>query len=370
MAEPVPTPPQGAHEFLLRRTPDQILGPFYPVRRTPDRSGDLTQGGRALVLATASASGRLGTSLARNEAFSGSLDVPGWSEARGLSASDLRRRTDGPAWLLTGGCTIGADGLLGRMEVGKGVALFAQLDPAALDADTRTHLRLTRWRQTRALSQLLANLGAESRQALRFFAGHPPSDPFQPLSLAIPWQAQQTLALPSQAEGHRDPGLSQAAQAAVAAGADADGWKETPFPTTLEETFGECDGEAVFRTSLTIPPAWLGRDLVLNLGLVDDFDTTYANGTAIGSTGEDTPGFWNAKRRYRIPAALIPADGRLRLAVRMFDRLGGGGIGGRPQDCFVEVVDRPAVIAGPSLYHADYRSDFALGDDPYRLYNW
>ena len=53
MAASVPTDspqtnaPLGAHEFLLRRTPDQILGPFYPVRRTPDRSGDLTQGGRA-----------------------------------------------------------------------------------------------------------------------------------------------------------------------------------------------------------------------------------------------------------------------------------------------------------------------------------
>jgi protocatechuate 3,4-dioxygenase beta subunit len=33
--------------MLLRRTPDQILGPFYPVNRTPDPSGDLTHGGRA-----------------------------------------------------------------------------------------------------------------------------------------------------------------------------------------------------------------------------------------------------------------------------------------------------------------------------------
>ena len=31
----------------LLRTPDQILGPFYPVRRTPIETGDLTQGGHA-----------------------------------------------------------------------------------------------------------------------------------------------------------------------------------------------------------------------------------------------------------------------------------------------------------------------------------
>jgi protocatechuate 3,4-dioxygenase, beta subunit len=31
----------------LQRTPDQILGPFYPVRRKPVATGDLTLGGRA-----------------------------------------------------------------------------------------------------------------------------------------------------------------------------------------------------------------------------------------------------------------------------------------------------------------------------------
>ena len=37
-------PPQTTE---LLRTPDQILGPFYPVRRTPIETGDLTQSGRA-----------------------------------------------------------------------------------------------------------------------------------------------------------------------------------------------------------------------------------------------------------------------------------------------------------------------------------
>lgn len=33
--------------FLMRRTPDQILGPFYPVHQAPVRDGDLTGGGKA-----------------------------------------------------------------------------------------------------------------------------------------------------------------------------------------------------------------------------------------------------------------------------------------------------------------------------------
>jgi protocatechuate 3,4-dioxygenase beta subunit len=32
----------------LLRTPDQILGPFYPLQQTPVRNGDLTEGGRAV----------------------------------------------------------------------------------------------------------------------------------------------------------------------------------------------------------------------------------------------------------------------------------------------------------------------------------
>jgi len=39
-----------AGDFLRRRTPDQILGPFYPVHQLPDPGGDLTEGGRAAGL--------------------------------------------------------------------------------------------------------------------------------------------------------------------------------------------------------------------------------------------------------------------------------------------------------------------------------
>jgi len=36
-----------ASNFLHRRTPDQILGPFYPVHQLPEANGDLTTGGKA-----------------------------------------------------------------------------------------------------------------------------------------------------------------------------------------------------------------------------------------------------------------------------------------------------------------------------------
>ncbi len=44
--------------------------------------------------------------------------------------------------------------------MGKGVAIFCQVDPDRFQADEKTYFRYTRWRSTRAVAQLLANLGA------------------------------------------------------------------------------------------------------------------------------------------------------------------------------------------------------------------
>jgi beta-galactosidase len=117
-------------------------------------------GGRVLFLARAASDGAFGVKLERAASFAGSIHVPEWPECRGLSASDLRWRSEHPAWVVKAGAEIGADGLLGRLRMGNGIALFCQLDPTQFEAETATYFRLTRWRQTRALAQLLANLGA------------------------------------------------------------------------------------------------------------------------------------------------------------------------------------------------------------------
>jgi beta-galactosidase len=62
------------------------------------------------------------------------------------------------------GREIGADNLLARRVVGKGVIIYCQIDPTSLPADEKTYVRYTRWRQTRALSQILSNLGASFAQ--------------------------------------------------------------------------------------------------------------------------------------------------------------------------------------------------------------
>ncbi len=134
----------------------------------------LEAGGKAFFLPRSQADGPLGATLKpAAAAFAGSLSVPDWPEARGLSASDLRWRThlDAAPWVVSAGAEIGADGLIGRKVIGKGVAVFCQVDPDRFQADKKTYFRYTRWRSTRAVAQLLANLGASFLVDSRVF--HP-----------------------------------------------------------------------------------------------------------------------------------------------------------------------------------------------------
>ncbi|HEX8147534.1 MAG TPA: sialate O-acetylesterase [Pyrinomonadaceae bacterium] len=108
---------------------------------------------------------------------------------------------------------------------------------------------------------------------------------------------------------------------------DATSWKRMRLPQFWESAGLDVDGVVWFRREVEVPAAWAGKDLTLKLGAIDDFDTTYFNGGRVGSTGADTPNAWTARRSYRVPGSLVRA-GRNTLAVRVFDRMGGGGFGG------------------------------------------
>jgi beta-galactosidase len=137
-------------------------------------------GGKALVLPRSGESLPLGGAQKLVESFHGCLPVPDWPEARGLSESDLRWRTDTEAWLIEAGGEVGAAGSLARKVLGGGVLIYCQLDPNRFDADTKTYFRFTRWRQTRALCQVLANLGGEFGADKLIFTAIPKSAQAQP----------------------------------------------------------------------------------------------------------------------------------------------------------------------------------------------
>jgi hypothetical protein len=52
--------------------------------------------------------------------------------------------------------------------------------------------------------------------------------------------------------------------------------------------------------------------------------------------------------------------------VRIWDHFGGGGFNSLAADMTL----RPDAGADPFMYHPDYRTDFILGDDPFRYKRW
>src|SRR5690606_25773554 len=264
--------------------------------------------------------------------FAGSLDVPDWFEARGLSASDLRWRAEGTAIVLKDGnekIQWGAGGQIGKMPVGRGLVIFAQVHPAAVPADEKTYFRLTRQRQTRALAPLLSNLGSSFRADDRLVQLIEKPQPAW--MLAGPWQAQLTHPEPASPPDrpHPNPAISDRAKRLVAADAPESGWQTVSVPAFMENYGGEwinTDGEAVFRRTITVPAHVAGKDLFISLGEVEDEISLYFNGELLTSRAEAPTG---GVVGWRIPAKLIKTGENV-IAVRLWDGGGAGGLSGSP----------------------------------------
>jgi beta-galactosidase len=130
----------------------------------------LQTGGQVFFLPRNSLVTILGVRAHQVANFGGSLSIPNWPAVAGLSASDLRSRSLYDAVLMQSGGEIAADGLLARVKIGNGIAIFSQIDPDILNADKNTYLRYTHWRYTRATTQILANLGATFHADRQIFA--------------------------------------------------------------------------------------------------------------------------------------------------------------------------------------------------------
>jgi sialate O-acetylesterase len=100
-------------------------------------------------------------------------------------------------------------------------------------------------------------------------------------------------------------------------------WKTMRLPQFWEDAgLPGYDGVVWFRKKFELPRAWEGRDLMLHLGPVDDYDTTFVNGIRVGALNQ-----WDAPRSYRVAAALLK-PGVNTIAVRVLDTGVGGGIYG------------------------------------------
>lgn len=111
---------------------------------------------------------------------------------------------------------------------------------------------------------------------------------------------------------------------------DLSRWVKTEQPSLFGDAgLKNFDGVVWLRKSIMIPSGWVGRDLILRLGPIDDMATTWFNGTRIG--GEHTEGLWTTPRVYAVSGALVRGE-EVAITVRIIDTGGAGGFAGIPAD--------------------------------------
>ncbi|MDC7675941.1 sialate O-acetylesterase [Asticcacaulis machinosus] len=93
------------------------------------------------------------------------------------------------------------------------------------------------------------------------------------------------------------------------------------------------DGVIWYRTSVTLTAAQAKQAATIELGPVDDGDTTFVNGKIVGATES-----WNAPRTYAIPKGTLKVGANV-IAVRAYDSGGGGGLWGKPNDRRIAFAD-------------------------------
>lgn len=124
-------------------------------------------------------------------------------------------------------------------------------------------------------------------------------------------------------------------------------WKTMKLPTTWEETGLEYDGVVWFSKDVKVPKSWEGKDLVLTLGKINDYDITWFNGKRVGR-GTDVADF----RVYKIPGSLVKA-GENKITVQVLDIGNHGGLYGPANKMKLSSKNKSISLVGNWKYKID-----------------
>ena len=112
-------------------------------------------------------------------------------------------------------------------------------------------------------------------------------------------------------------------------------WKNVAVPVAPgNNPLGAYVGSIWTRKTVQIPDGWVGKDLIVHVGAVDDVDDTYVNGVHVGRLWYDVPGFWTLPRAYPVAAATVNSTS-LTVTVLAFNLVGDIGLFGPSPEMYV-----------------------------------
>ena len=213
----------------------------------------------------------------------------------------------------------GKSQIVKRFPAGKGEFVVVTATPD----DFRENASAIKLRRT--LSVLLTNLGAPSFPRLNFSAG---SRDIVLDGRSVPFR------IDPEAQGETKhwhlPEFDDSGWRKLEIGSHWEGQGITMKNPHYSAAAGQpYDGDAWYRIPVVIPEEWRGKTLFFDADAIDDLDWVWFNGTLIGHTGKDTPQYWAARRLYKIPSGKIRYGKINRIAVRVRDLRGNGGILGK-----------------------------------------
>ncbi|MCP5526145.1 MAG: hypothetical protein H7A47_04970 [Verrucomicrobiales bacterium] len=205
---------------------------------------------------------------------------------------------------------------------------------------------------------MLAIVTAPPRVATAAQTGNAPSNPEQGPASREPRSYREAL---DQWESQAGAALA-AGLPGVQPGFDDSGWPEMRLPAYWESgPLPGFDGLVWFRKTVEIPTSWTGRDVLLELGPIDDADRTWVNGVEVGShLGPDQ---WNVPRNYAVEAGIL-RPGRNVIAVLVLDTRRDGGFHGQPDQMRLGPVGVGTPDAIPLAGPWRYRVGARLGPRP------
>lgn len=131
----------------------------------------------------------------------------------------------------------------------------------------------------------------------------------------------------------------------IPAAYDDASWADIMVPKNWEEQgYPDLDGIAVYRIAFDLPADMAGKAAELNMPGIDDIDSSFINGTFVGSMN-----IWNAHRKYAVPAGSLRA-GRNMLTIWVEDGRGGGGLNNEPDQFYLSIGDQKFVLNGKAKF--------------------